>query len=156
MSLAVENVQDYPRPPLCEPVSHRLRIVHLGVLVAETTRGVRVCETHHPPTYYFPQADVLASLRMAEGGSFCEWKGAASYWDVVSGDQVIASAAWSYARPSDHFAAIADHVAFYANLFGSCFVGEERVIPQPSDFYGGWVTANLTGDIKGPPGTRHW
>jgi hypothetical protein len=27
---------------------------------------------------------------------------------------------------------------------------------QPGDFYGGWVTANLTGRIKGGPGTRDW
>ena len=27
---------------------------------------------------------------------------------------------------------------------------------QPGDFYGGWITPNLEGQIKGGPGTRHW
>ena len=30
------------------------------------------------------------------------------------------------------------------------------VIPQPGNFYGDWVTPNLTGQIKGAPGTRYW
>ena len=30
---------------------------------------------------------------------------------------------------------------------------EEAVIPQPGDFYGGWVTAGLDGIVKG--GARH-
>ena len=29
------------------------------------------------------------------------------------------------------------------------------VIPQPGNFYGGWVTPNLNGQIKGAPGTQH-
>jgi hypothetical protein len=36
------------------------------------------------------------------------------------------------------------------------WVGDVRVLPQPGDFYGGWVTPNLTGRIKGAPGTRFW
>jgi hypothetical protein len=38
----------------------------------------------------------------------------------------------------------------------ACFVGELEVIPQPGDFYGGWMTPNLTGTIKGAPGTEFW
>ena len=36
------------------------------------------------------------------------------------------------------------------------WVGDLRVIPQPGNFYGGWVTPNLDGQIKGAPGTQHW
>jgi len=36
------------------------------------------------------------------------------------------------------------------------WVGDLRVIPQPGSFYGGWVTPNLDGQIKGAPGTQHW
>ncbi len=52
-------MQDYPRPPRIEPVPQRLRVIFAGRVVAETTRGLRVLETHHPPTYYFPPDDVL-------------------------------------------------------------------------------------------------
>jgi hypothetical protein len=34
------------------------------------------------------------------------------------------------------------------------WVGRLCVIPHPSDFYGGWVTPNLDGQIKHAPGHR--
>jgi hypothetical protein len=37
-----------------------------------------------------------------------------------------------------------------------CFVDGERVLPQPGDFYGGWVTHEIVGPFKGDPGTRGW
>jgi hypothetical protein len=51
---------------------------------------------------------------------------------------------------------IAGHVAFYAAQMDEVWVGDLRVIPQPGNFYGGWVTPNLDGQIKGAPGTQHW
>jgi hypothetical protein len=32
----------------------------------------------------------------------------------------------------------------------------DRLRAQDSGFYGGWVTADLVGPFKGPPGTRGW
>ena len=151
-----ENVQSYPRPPALEPVPQRIRVRLGGQIVAETTRALRVLETHHAPTYYLPPGDIHATLRPAQGTSFCEWKGVARYYDVVAGDVTAPRAAWAYDRPTARFAPIADHVAFYAGLMDEVWVGDLRVIPQPGDFYGGWVTPNLDGQIKGAPGTRHW
>ncbi len=156
MELPEEDVQSYPRPPALEPVPQRLRVVLGGEVVADTAQGLRVLETHHAPTYYFPPDDVLAALSRASGGSFCEWKGRATYWDIAGGDRQVARAAWSYAAPTERFAALKDHLAFYAGLVDEAWVGETRVTPQPGDFYGGWVTPNLTGIVKGAPGTRHW
>ena len=51
---------------------------------------------------------------------------------------------------------LAGHVAFYAGKMEACHVAGERVVPQPGDFYGGWVTANLDGIPKGARGTEHW
>jgi uncharacterized protein (DUF427 family) len=156
MELQRENVQDYPRPPALEPVPQRLVIRHGGVVVADTTRGLRVLETHHAPSYYLPPEDIAAVLRPVSGSSFCEWKGVARYFDVVSGGKTALRAAWSYDRPTAGFAALAGFVAFYAGLMDEAWVGDLRVVPQPGDFYGGWVTANLDGKIKGAPGTQHW
>ena len=155
-SLPVENVQDYPRPPRVEPVPQTLRVMLAGQIAARTTRGLRVLETHHAPTYYIPRADISAALAPAGGGSFCEWKGQARYFDVALGDAVARRAAWSYDTPTPGFAPIAGHVAFYAGLMEACFVGAAQVVPQPGDFYGGWVTPNLRGTPKGSPGTLHW
>lgn len=151
-----ENVQGYPRPPALEPVAQRITIRHVGVLVADTTRALRVLETHHAPSYYLPPEDILVPLRPVAGSSFCEWKGVARYVDLLAGDVVAARAGWIYDRPTPGFAALAGYVAFYAGKLDEARVGGTRVIPQPGDFYGGWVTPNLDGQIKGAPGTRHW
>ena len=154
--LPVENVHDYPRPPALEPVTQSIRIVHRGIVVANSLSAFRVLETHHAPTYYIPPADISVPLRPAAGSSLCEWKGRARYFDVVVGDETVARAAWAYPDPTPSFAAIADFVAFYAGELEACFVGDAQVIAQPGTFYGGWVTANLTGVPKGAPGTEHW
>lgn len=151
-----ENVQSYPRPPRLEPVQQRIPITLGGAVVADTTQALRVLETHHAPTYYLPRATIAANLIPVSGSSFCEWKGAARYFDVRAGQSTARRAAWAYNRPTAAFAAIAGCVAFYAALMEEVWVGDHKVIPQPGSFYGGWVTANLDGRIKGAPGTEHW
>jgi len=151
-----ENFQSYPRPPRLEPVPQRILVRLGGAVVAETTRALRVLETHHAPTYYLPPADVAATLRPVPGETNCEWKGAARYFDVISGTVTARRAAWSYARPTPSFAPLAGYVAFYAGPMDEAWVGDLKVLPQPGDFYGGWITSNLDGRIKGAPGSRHW
>jgi uncharacterized protein (DUF427 family) len=157
MSLAPENVQDYPRPPALEPVAERLSVVLGGVEIAATTRGFRVLETHHAPSYYFPPGDVAeGALRASAGRTLCEWKGVARYFDVIAEPREELRAAWSYPNPTGAFAAIAGFVAFYPGQMDACFVGDVRAQAQPGGFYGGWVTPNLTGIVKGSPGTEGW
>lgn len=156
MELVRENVQAYPRPPALEAVPQRVVIRLGGVVVADTMGALRVLETHHAPTYYLPMADVSGVLTPVQGSSFCEWKGAARYFDLSGGAVTARRAGWAYDRPTARFAALVGHVAFYAGLMEACFVGDERVIPQPGDFYGGWVTSNLDGIAKGAQGTEHW
>ncbi len=152
-----ESVWGYPRPPIAEPCAARILIEHRGMSVADTCASIRTLETSHPPSYYIPPADIAAgALRRAEGSSFCEWKGVAVYWDVLVGDQVLPRIGWSYPDPSRRFVALRDHVAFYAGPFDRCSVDGETVIPQPGDFYGGWITSALAGPFKGVPGSRGW
>jgi uncharacterized protein (DUF427 family) len=127
-------------------------------MIASTTRAFRVLETSHPPTYYLHPDDISSEfLRPSQRQqSFCEWKGLASYWSVVVGDQVLADVAWSYAKPTRAYEAITDHVAFYPAPMDSCTVNDELVIPQPGGFYGGWITSNIVGPFKGEPGTMGW
>lgn len=149
---------DYPRPPRVEPVARRLRVVFGGEVIADTGCGQRVLETSHPPVYYLPPADIDMSrlVLVPDKSSYCEWKGAARYYTVRVGDRQAVSAAWSYPAPTPTFAALRDHLAFYAGPMDACYVGDEQVTPQPGRFYGGWITADVVGPFKGDPGTSGW
>jgi uncharacterized protein (DUF427 family) len=150
------SVWDFPRPPVLAPEPREVCIVWAGVPVAFSTRALRVLETAHPPTYYIPWGDVARHLlQPAPGGSFCEWKGTASYWSLVDGDRKLPAHAWSYRRPLAGVEALADRVAFYARDL-ECSVGGLPATPQPGGFYGGWVTPDLTGPFKGEPGSESW
>ena len=152
-----ESVWDYPRPPRVEADGRRVRVVVGGQTVADTVRSLRVLETSHPPTFYLPRDDFApGALAEAEGSSFCEWKGHAAYLDLRGGDRVAARAGWYYPRPSPTYAALAGHVAVYPDRVDACFVDDERVQPQEGGFYGGWITGEIAGPFKGPPGTRGW
>ncbi len=152
-----ESVWAYPRPAIAEPTSSNVAIEHVGIPLAATRSAIRTLETSHPPSYYFPPSDLAISyLRRAGGGSFCEWKGSAVYWDVVIGDRVLERVGWSYPNPTPAFASLKDHIAFYAAPFDRCTVDGEIVTPQAGGFYGGWITSRLAGPFKGGPGTQGW
>ena len=157
MASRAESVWDYPRPPRLEPTAELVEIVLGGLVVATTTAAYRVLETSHPPTYYVP-ADAFAEgvLRPAAGSSFCEWKGNAAYYDLVTPERTAERAAWTYPSPSPAFAAITGHVAIYPELVDECRVDGEVVRPQAGGFYGGWITSRVVGPFKGGPDTRGW
>jgi uncharacterized protein (DUF427 family) len=151
-----ESVWDYPRPPRLER-SDREVVVALGdSTIARSRRSLRILETSHPPTYYVPPADVdFSFLTPAPGTSFCEWKGAATYWTVTASGIVVEAGAWSYPDPTPDYAELADHLAFYPARF-TCTIDGEPVRPQAGGFYGGWVTDDVVGPFKGEPGTLGW
>jgi uncharacterized protein (DUF427 family) len=153
----MESVWDYPRPPKLEPVSNRIRVVFAGQTIADSSRCQRVLENSHPPVYYIPREDIREEfLRPGSGRSFCEYKGSASYWSLQVGEKSSPNAGWSYEAPSKSFSAIRGYIAFYATRVDECYVDQERVKPQPGDFYGGWITSDITGPFKGGAGTSGW
>src|SRR5690242_1906001 len=152
-----ESVWDYPRPPSLDPSTEHIVVVLGGQVIAETEQSWRILETSHPPTYYLPRsAFAVGSLRPASGTSYCEWKGVASYLDLVGGDKVAERQAWYYPDPTPPYAALRDHVALYPGAMDRCTVNGEQVLPQPGAFYGGWVTSRVVGPFKGTPGTSFW
>jgi uncharacterized protein (DUF427 family) len=152
-----ESVWDYPRPAIAEPTSRHIRIVHKGIVLADSRTAWRTLETSHPPTYYIPQSDIaMAQLTPNASRSICEWKGQATYWDVLIAGERIAQAGWSYPSPTPAFDGIANHIAFYAAPFDTVTIDGEPVTPQPGGFYGGWITHREAGPFKGVPGSRFW
>ena len=157
VALPVENVLNFPRPAVCEPCPLPLVVEFGGMTIADTTGGYRALETYHPPTYYIPMQDIAADhLVKNSRRSLCEWKGQASYFDIIVGEKRADGAAWTYGNPTQPFAAIEGMVAFYAEPMDRCSVGGVEVIPQPGNFYGGWLTPNIVGPVKGAHGTTHW
>ncbi len=152
-----ESVWDFPRPPQLEQVDWRISVVHAGVTVVDAPRAWRVLETSQPPAYYVADEHIDTSLfTPSDLRTVCEWKGVASYVDIHVADGVVRGAAWTYPTPTERFVALTDHWAFYAQHFDECWVDEERVSSNEGQFYGGWITANVTGPFKGAPGTMHW
>ena len=150
-----ESVWDYPRPPSIMDDAREVVVKVNGVVVATTTRSRRVLETASPPTFYIPKEDVaIEMLKQSPGSSFCEWKGAATYWSFAGG-QPVANIGWSYEAPSESFQSIAGYLSFYPAL-AECLVAGETARPQPGGFYGGWITSELVGPFKGEPGTSGW
>ncbi|KAK4051641.1 mRNA-decapping enzyme subunit 2 [Microbotryomycetes sp. JL201] len=173
--LKEEDVWQYPRPPALEPVSQRLRVIWIApdgveTTIADTLSAYRVLETSHPPTYYLSPEDCKTEFFTASmKSSFCEWKGRASYFDFHPPNQpdaTVPARVWSYPNPTKgtKFGPIANYLSFYADpgtdetKLGTwkCFVGDEQVRSQDGSFYGGWVTSNLKGRMKGGPGTWGW
>ncbi|WP_456870344.1 DUF427 domain-containing protein [Geodermatophilus sp. SYSU D00766] len=152
-----ESVWDYPRPPSAEVTPRRVVVEIGGRVVADTTRAVRVCETSHPPVYYVPREDVVPGvLERAGGSSWCEWKGAATYWDAVVDGARRPSVAWSYEQPTAGYEHLHGAVAFYPSRVDRATVDGEQVRAQAGDFYGGWITDDVVGPFKGEPGTLGW
>ena len=153
-----ESVWDYPRPPRVERDCRRVRVVLGGAVIAESTAALRVLETSHPPGFYLPLADIAdgALEPSSARGTFCEFKGVASYYDARGGGRVLQAAAWTFTEPSPGFEDLRGTVAFYPALMDECSVDGEAARAQPGDFYGGWITSDVTGPFKGGPGTRGW
>lgn len=157
MSAPVESVWDYPRPPRLEASGRRIRVIFEGVTIGDTTAAYRVLETSHPPTWYLPPKDVRTDLlEPSRRTSSCEWKGRARYWTLRVGARAAVDAFWDYPEPTPGFAPIQGYFSLYPGRMDACFVDDEQIQAQAGDFYGGWISAGITGPFKGGPGTVGW
>ncbi|MEM7756456.1 MAG: DUF427 domain-containing protein [Planctomycetota bacterium] len=152
------SVWDFPRPPALEREGREVRLEFGGRVIARTVGALRVLETSHPPVYFIPRDDFEPGVvqRSQKSGTACEWKGWATYHDLVVADRVATEVAFSYEDPVERFAEIRGMLSVYAGPLDGCFVGGERVTPQPGGFYSGWITSDVVGPFKGIPGSWGW
>lgn len=154
---ATESVWDYPRPPRLEHSNDHVVVTHQGHVIVDTRNALRILETSHPPTYYLPRGDTdVSCLEPVEGTTFCEFKGLASYADLVVGTSRLSRAVWWYPEPSPGYPELLDYIALYPGRVDLCTINDEVVQAQEGDFYGGWITSAITGPFKGAPGTLGW
>src|SRR4051794_25777835 len=89
-----------------------MKAIWHGTTLAESAETV-VVEGNH----YFPNASLRAEhFRKSDTHTTCHWKGEASYYDIVVGEQINKDAAWFYADPSEAAKQIKDHVAFWKGV----------------------------------------
>jgi len=89
--------------------TRRYRATWKGAVLAES-EGTVVVEGNH----YFPIDAVRTEhLRTSDSHTVCHWKGVASYYDVVVGDNINRDAAWYYPDPSKLAEPIKGRVAFW-------------------------------------------
>jgi uncharacterized protein (DUF427 family) len=81
-------------------------------IIAESDSTI-VIEGNH---YFPPESVNMEFLRPTDTQSTCPWKGLASYYDVVVGDDVDKDAAWYYPEPKPAAAEIKNHVAFWRGV----------------------------------------
>jgi uncharacterized protein (DUF427 family) len=95
---------------------HRVRVIHLGVTVADTQAALTLSETGLPDVFYFPRADVnMARLERSAHTSRCPFKGEASYYHLLTEEGVVENAVWTYETPLDSVKQIKGYLAFYVS-----------------------------------------
>jgi uncharacterized protein (DUF427 family) len=89
-----------------------MRALWKNTILAESDDTV-VVENNH----YFPLNSLNSEhFKPSDHSSICPWKGTASYYDVVVGDDINVNAAWYYATPKEAAAEIKDRVAFWRGV----------------------------------------
>ena len=88
------------------------RAIWNGQVLAES----EAFETVEGNIYFPPESINREFFRESGQRTTCPWKGIASYYDVVVGDEVNGGAAWCYPEPSAAASHIKDHVAFWKGV----------------------------------------
>ena len=118
MSTDKPVLQPSPSHPITVvPNPARIVVSVAGHVVADTRRALTLREANYPAVQYIPIEDVDRSLlERTETGSYCPFKGDASYYSVTTaGGETVDDVIWTYEQPFPAVAAIAGHVAFYPN-----------------------------------------
>jgi uncharacterized protein (DUF427 family) len=83
-----------------------------GAVIAESD-DTRVVEGNH---YFPPQSVRREHLRETGTHTTCPWKGIASYYDVVVGNEVNRDAAWYYPETKEAANDIRGYIAFWRGV----------------------------------------
>lgn len=89
-----------------------MKAVWNNEVIAESDETI-IIEGNH----YFPPDSVKSDLFVESSThTICPWKGEASYYDIVVGDQTNKDGAWFYPDPKEKAIEIKDYVAFWRGV----------------------------------------
>jgi len=101
-------------PITVTPNPARVVVTRGGRVIADTRAALTLQEASYPPVHYVPRSDAdPALLQRTDHGTYCPYKGEASYFSIVAGDAPAENAVWTYEQPYDAVAEIRDYLAFY-------------------------------------------
>lgn len=101
-------------PITIERNPNRVVVTLGGKVIADTTRALTLREASYPPVQYIPRDDVeMAALERTGHGTYCPYKGDASYFSIPAGGERSVNAIWTYETAYEAVAPIKDHLAFY-------------------------------------------
>ena len=104
-------------PITIERNPRRVRVRADGAIVADTANALTLREASYPPVQYIPRGDAdMSLLRRSDHSTYCPYKGAAAYFDVVALGEKGRNAVWTYEQPYPAVAEIAGYLAFYPNI----------------------------------------
>lgn len=89
-----------------------MKAIWNDVVLAESDETV-VVEGNH---YFPPEAIERRYFRESNMHTVCPWKGRASYYDIVVGDEVNSGGAWYYPDASEAAKKIEGYVAFWRGV----------------------------------------
>jgi uncharacterized protein (DUF427 family) len=99
-----------------EPNPNRVVVRVDGLTIADSTHALVMRAPGTPDVQYIPRSEVdMARLIRTAHATHCPYKGDAAYWSIRTGARVVENAVWSYESPHSDVAAIAGHLAFYAD-----------------------------------------
>jgi uncharacterized protein (DUF427 family) len=88
------------------------KAVWKGLVIAESNRCIEV-----EGNQYFPPESVRREhLRESPTHTTCSWKGVASYYDILVGEETNRDAAWYYPAPMEAAKQITGYVAFWRGV----------------------------------------
>jgi uncharacterized protein (DUF427 family) len=113
-------------PITITPAARTWRARFNGQVIADSAQAVVLQEASYPAVIYFPRRDVtMGALSRTERSTHCPYKGDAAYFTLGVDGQVAPNVIWSYETPFPAMAAIAGHLAFYADRVDVYEVNDE-------------------------------
>ncbi len=119
-----------------ERTPKRVRVVHGGATVADSSEVMLLTEHHKMPVYYFPVADVRMDLLEPTGRRRPDaHKGEQSMHTLRVDGKSVTNAAWTHEIPGDGGADFRGYVAFYWSKMDAWYEEDDQVYAHPRDPY---------------------
>ena len=139
----------YSRIDVCRTTRH-VRVLLGGEVLADSRRARVLYEAALPPRWYLPAEDV-DTARLVPSGHLtrCAYKGAASYWHVRAGGELVEDLVWSYPDPEHDAEPVRDMLCFFSEKVDIELDGVVGERPQtqwsPADASGAAALRGLMG-----------